>query len=276
MSFEILTADGASGERWSRLVAALPPPLRDLHFLPDYGLIYRDTYGQEPLLAVYQDDSGVVLQPLVRRALDDLPFLAGTGEHAADIANPYGFGAPLASVTGPTGHALMRRFVGEFDAWCDRERIASEFASLHPLLIEHQLPALLDLRRPERTKDVVVVPLAGGEDALRAGLSRGQRSNIAKATRHGVQVERVPADPAHLAIFSELYYATMHRRNAAARWLKAARSPDIEATSRRSLPQASPSPLVLHDPCLRHAILVRDLKQTSESLSKVSGDERAT
>src|SRR5262245_34059399 len=143
MPFEILSADGTNAERWSALVEALPSNLRDIHFLPEYGRIYRDTYRQEPFLAVYAEDEGAVLQPFVRRSLADLPFLksAADARQFADVANPYGYGGPLCtSANRDAARRLYRAFAENFATWCEREGIASEFTSLHPLLIAHQLP----------------------------------------------------------------------------------------------------------------------------------------
>ncbi len=43
MELRVLTAEGEDGKLWSGLVRRLPIGQRDLHFLPEYGLIYRDT-----------------------------------------------------------------------------------------------------------------------------------------------------------------------------------------------------------------------------------------
>lgn len=221
MPFEILSADGRNAERWSALISALPPELRDIHFLPEYGRIYRDSFRQEPFLAVYEEDGDAVLQPFVRRPLADLPFLKSAADAAqfADIANPYGYGGPLCtSANRDTAKRLYRAFAANLADWCEREGIASEFTSLHPLFIAHQLPMVETVLSPRFEKDVVVISLAGDETAVRSQLSRGQKSNIAKARRAGVTVAKVDADPANLATFSDIYFATMQRRDAADRW----------------------------------------------------------
>jgi len=221
MPLEILTADGKGAERWSLLIEALPADRRDVHFLPEYGRIYRDTYRQDPFLAVYEEDGDAVLQPFVRRPLAVLPFLKGfaDAEQFTDIANPYGYGGPLCtSGDSDTARRLYRKFADHFAAWCEREDIASEFTSLHPLLIEHQLPMVETLLEPRFEKEVVVMSLDEGEAAIRSQLSRGHKSNIAKARRAGVTIAKVEACPANLAIFNGIYYGTMQRHGAADRW----------------------------------------------------------
>jgi hypothetical protein len=53
---------------------------RERYPLPsEYGAIYRATYGCQPLLAVLGDERRFVVQPFVKRPLNDLPFLKDRG-----------------------------------------------------------------------------------------------------------------------------------------------------------------------------------------------------
>lgn len=221
MALEVLGAEGRDAERWSALVAALPAELRDLHYLPEYGRIYRDTYGFEPSLAAWCDDDGCVIQPFVRRPLAGLPFLAEAQDRDrfTDIANAYGYGGPLCSAADPAvARALYARFFAAFTDWSIARGIASEFASLHPFFSGRQL-ALLDGAVPcRREKEIVYIDLGGDEAALLSGLNRGARSSVAKARRAGVTVEAIAPTRAALAAFQEIYLETMARRRAAERW----------------------------------------------------------
>jgi serine/alanine adding enzyme len=221
MPFEILSPSGDDARRWSELVEALPPQLRDIHFLPEYGRIYRDTYGYDVLLAVFRDGGDAVIQPFVRRPLAQLPFLgaAADAELFSDIANPYGYGGPLSTALSLARRRELYRGLAEgLGAWCGQRHVASEFSSLHPLMTNHQIPMIEGLRGPELEKEIVFIPLHGSEDDLRSRLNRGHKSSIAKARRAGVSVERVEPTAAHLRVFKELYYETMQRRDAAERW----------------------------------------------------------
>ncbi len=221
MAFDLLSADGSDATRWEGLIAALPPAFRDIHFLPAYGRIYRATYGHEPLLAVFERDGHAVVQPFVRRSLADFPFLQGAGDakHFTDIASPYGYGGPLSTTPDiHLSHQLYREFAEHFAGWCERENIASEFVSLHPFMAPHQLQTIGAIQECRHEKDVVVVDLARGEDALWENVRKGHRSSIKLAERAGVTVARVDANADNLALFGDLYYATMNRRAAASRW----------------------------------------------------------
>jgi hypothetical protein len=220
MGFEILTADGADAKRWHALVEGLPQARRDIHFLPEYGRVYRLSHGFEPLLALYCDDDGYVIQPLVRRPLDGLPFIAAAADGGghADIANPYGYGGPLSNRDGLAARRLYARFAADFADWCDKRDLASEFASLHPFLVDHQLALIGDALAPRHEKDVVFIDLERDRGAVSKDLRKGHCSSIALARRSGVRVERVDANAVNIAAFSAIYYATMRRRHAASRW----------------------------------------------------------
>jgi hypothetical protein len=220
MTFRVLRACGSDLARWQETLARFPSRSRDLHYLPEYGLVYRDSYGHEPLLAVYEEGGACVMHAFVRRSLDALPFLAAAPPAGfADIATPYGFGGPLVSQS-DAGDRLqrLRAFDAAFRGWCREEHLASEFACLHPLLGNAAAVAASGVVPVQRAKEVVVIDLQQPEEALWSAVSRGTRSSIQRARREGVSIERVVPDAGALDVFRRLYQATMERRNAAARW----------------------------------------------------------
>jgi hypothetical protein len=220
MPFEILSAEKDSA-RWTALIEALPPERRDIHFLPEYARIYRDSYGFGAHLAVYAADAGFVVQPLVRRPLRGLPFLAGASDAAnfSDIANPYGFGGPVSSAADPeVARRLYRAFAHEFAAWCGREGIASEFASLHPFFVPHQLALMQGVLVARHEKDVVFIDLTEDESKIAKNLRKGHRSSVALARRAKARLEKVETSETNLAVFGEIYAGTMVRRQAVERW----------------------------------------------------------
>ncbi|HXA47855.1 MAG TPA: hypothetical protein VNW52_09520, partial [Burkholderiaceae bacterium] len=100
MQFSVLELDSP---KWDSAVAALPVHLRDIHFLPQYARIYANTYQHTPFLAMLQSPDGFVIQPFIRRALNQLPFLESREPTQTffDIANAYGYGGPVCSVSEP-------------------------------------------------------------------------------------------------------------------------------------------------------------------------------
>ncbi len=221
MDFRVLTATGDDGRRWSELVRLLPAELRDLHFLPEYGLIYRETYGHEPLLACVTNGRRYAILPFVKRRVNALPFLAEQRieEPFFDVANAYGYGGPVCPDPDSAGATdLLARLDEHFRAWCLSERIAAEFCSLHPLLANQELVAAWPGVEARVEKRVIYLDLALSEEALWQAVNRGHRSSIQRARHAGVRVDRVAADAANLAEFARLYAMTMDRHRAADRW----------------------------------------------------------
>jgi hypothetical protein len=221
MDFEILSAQGRHAARWTALIQDLPPAHHDVHYLPEYGRIYGDTYGFAPSLAVYEAEAGYVLQPFVLRPLKVLPFLADAPDAAsfADIANPYGYGGPLCNAPDAQSRRhLYTAFAKAFASWCDEKKIASEFASLHPFMVQDQCPMIRDVLASTYEKDVVFIDLTADEESIIKQLRKGHRSSITLARRSGVRVEKVEVSVTNLLEFKAMYEATMARRQAAQRW----------------------------------------------------------
>jgi hypothetical protein len=221
MEFRVLDADGADASEWTRRIEALPPDQQDLHFLPQYGRIYRSSYGHRPRLAVYGDDRRYVLQPFVVRPLNALPVLASApdGDEYREIANAYGYGGPAVRAgEGDDVEGMMRGFEAAFVAHGRGAGYASEFTILHP-----RLRGLERLRgiagvAPAPLKEVVYVDLAGGAEAIRRNLRKGHRGSLTKARRLGARVARIEPTEAAIEEFRRLYVGTMERRGAEARW----------------------------------------------------------
>ncbi len=217
MSFRVLSCDDVKA--WHALLQRFPARMRDLHYLPEYGAIYRDTYGFDPMLALWDEQSVCVVHAFVMRSLDALPCVTEIGAAArryADVATPYGYGGPL--VCAPTeeqASRALRAFDEHWQAWCRDRHVPAEFVCLHPLL--ENAPAVVSsgIAQPDAVKKVVVIDLT---QHAWSDLSRGTRSSVQRARRDGVVVSRVVADETALAAFRELYLRTMHRRGAADRW----------------------------------------------------------
>jgi hypothetical protein len=222
MEFQVLTDDAPGRAAWHALLERLPSHERDIHFLPEYGAVYRETYGYQPLLAVLTDGPRFVVQPFVKRPLNDLPFLhaQGVSERYYDLASPYGYGGPAFRCDGPADKdALMRAFTERFLEYCRSERLASEFTSLHPLLGGGGVLERSGIVGVEARKEVVYMDLAAPEAERWKGVRKGHRSSIAKARKSGVRVDRVAPTRENFDELNRLYYMTMERNNADQRWL---------------------------------------------------------
>ena len=200
------------------MLEALPSDRRDVHYCPGYSALYAEN-GVEARAALFHADSGDVLYPFLTRpiAIDgEQPVVEG--RPARDIAMPYGIGGPVCTAPAADRPGLYRRFDAAFVDWCRQEGLASEFLCPHMFTGSLELVRENPAYRLEAVKPVVVVDLAGGPQELHSQLRKGHKSDIGRARKSGVRVERVEPDAALYTAFNQLYTATMDRHRAARRW----------------------------------------------------------
>ena len=76
-----------------------------------------------------------------------------------------------------------------------------------------QLALIEDVLAPKHEKDVVFIDLTGDESVILKNLRKGHRSSLTAARRAGVKIEKVERNvPGNLAVFKEMYNATMIRK----------------------------------------------------------------
>lgn len=205
-------------ERWRSLVGALPQ--RDVFFTPEYVTLFERLSGEAARLFVYGDDANYVIYPFFVRRINDLAFyralpLDGHTQYF-DVVSPYGYSGPAARVVDPDAElGLWRGYLSAFHQYCLDARIVCEFARLNPFVGNHRYLQILT-GGVQVSNDIIYADLTRSEEELWHALNRGNRSNIHKARRAGVRVERSD-ERAHVARFYELYVATM-RRNQAVGW----------------------------------------------------------
>ncbi len=116
------------------------------------------------------------------------------------------------------GKKLFKEFNNSFLEYCYQEKFASEFTNLHPLLENFRLIIDSGSINMVKKKEVIYIDLTITEEELWRIFSRGNKSNINKARRNGVRIEKVTPDFNNFVIFKQLYYKTMERNLAQERW----------------------------------------------------------
>jgi hypothetical protein len=180
-------------------------PRREVMAHPEYARLFARP-GDRVVCAAGEDGAGgSILFPLVLRPLAAERW-ADASEQRWDATTPYGYGGPFVSGDGPRDEAAFWR---EFHAWCGAERLVTTFARLS--LFPEQLAAMpgrTEVRYPN-----IVVPLAGGMDAVWRGYESKVRKWVQTAERAGLEVE-VDREGAGLNAFVAIYEHTMRRRGA--------------------------------------------------------------
>jgi hypothetical protein len=205
-------------EQWRSLIEGMPR--RDAFFVPEYSIPFERVMGGKVQLFFFGDSANYVAYPFFLRRINDLTFFQSSpldhGQDYFDIVSPYGYSGPLACVSEPNCQRdLWRGYLDTFHEYCQEAHIVCEFARLNPFLEnEHYLLEMTNGVRA--TGQITYVDLTLSWEDVWRGLNRGNRSNINKARRSGIQVERCD-DSSHRQQFHDLYVATM-RRNEADDW----------------------------------------------------------
>ncbi|MSP81051.1 MAG: GNAT family N-acetyltransferase [Rhodospirillales bacterium] len=195
-SYRILrTSDEA---QWN---AALAPIVQKalVHF-PRYARVY-ERYGDGTAECfVYEDGSGVVLYPYMRRTIPDAPGLT-------DIVTPYGYGGIVYDCPPESTARLIKDFRRAFTDHALETKTVCEFVRFHPYLGNHEhLVGLMD--------DVTLhcenafLDLRVGKDALFRGYRERYRTYIRKAESAGVTVE-IAGVGTFIDAFSDFYRTSM-------------------------------------------------------------------
>ena len=204
MQFRVLDA-ARPEERASWLEAWNRWPEHEPMAHPDYVALFARP-GDRAVAALSEGGGSSVLMPLVLRPLAAEPW-AGQHEEAWDATTPYGYGGPFA-----WGGEVAPAFWRAYDGFCRDARVVCTFArlSLFPAQLASSLPGRVVESGPN-----VVVPLAGGPDAVRSRYGRDVARRLRRAAREGLTVE-VDLEGARLDAFHEIYTHTMERRGASA------------------------------------------------------------
>lgn len=180
---------------------------RDVYFLPEFHRAYEAHGYGKALAFVAEADGDVLFHPFFIRRIDGV---AGEplSEELYDLESVNGYTGPLASTTDP---AFLGSAWEAFGTWCREQRVIAEFVRFNPLLDNGRYadPAA-DVYAD---RDVVVVDLTGGEEAIWERYPSVQRNMVRRAWRDGLVAEQAPLDDG-LPVFRRLYDATMDRLDA--------------------------------------------------------------
>ncbi|HEX8907766.1 MAG TPA: GNAT family N-acetyltransferase [Anaeromyxobacteraceae bacterium] len=177
-------------------------PEREIMAHPEYARLFARP-GDRVVCLAGEDDAGGILFPLLLRPLA-VEAWSVAGEERLDAITPYGYGGPFAWGVRDEG-AFWRAHA----AWCRERRIVSTFVRLS--LFPEQLaqpPGRVEVRARN-----IVVPLAGGAEALWKGYEGKVRKWVRLAERAGLEVE-LDRTGARLDDFVRVYTHTMERNGA--------------------------------------------------------------
>lgn len=202
-------------EKWEQRISEISP--KDVFYRHSYSCLYQKMGDGDPHLFYYDNGKGNKLcYTFLKRRINELPFMIDRkmDEALFDIITPsYGYGGPLYDVEDMD---LIREFRSEFDHYCKKENIITEFIRFHPLLqnqrgMDHLMEITYD-------RETVFFDLRKSEDEIFNHYHKNHKRNVLKAQKHNLEFKVFASEDRykHLEEFYQLYKETMDKLNASA------------------------------------------------------------
>jgi hypothetical protein len=203
MRFHVLdAADPRQLAAWIELWRAWP--VREVNAHPEYVRLFARPCDRVVCAAGEGGGAGILF-PLILRPLAAEAW-ARAGERRWDAISPYGYGGPFAWGARDRDDDAFWRAHAE---WTHDERLVTTFVRLS-LFPEELAP--LPWPAQERSTNIVL-PVAGGPDAIWRGYESKVRKWVGTAEAAGIEVQ-LDRDGARLDAFVAVYDHTMRRRGA--------------------------------------------------------------
>lgn len=193
-----------NAEQWDSVVRSFAR--YDVYYLSGYAQGLRAHGDGEPLLFYCQTGSLRGINVVMKRAIANDPrFAEKLADELYDFVSPYGYGGWLLE-----GEGDVSLLVEEYDRWCRKNHIVSEFVRFHPLLKNHE--AVAGVYDTVCLGSTVAMDLASRQTVWEDMTSKN-RNMVRKAQKNGLRVYRA-SGPEMYRVFKEIYDLTMDKDHA--------------------------------------------------------------
>lgn len=178
----------------------------DVYYLSGYTRGLQIHGDGVPILISYTGKELRGISVMMKRRIGDDPRFAGKlPREYFDLITPYGYGGWLIEGEGDVGELMA-----EYDRWCKKEYIVSEFVRFHPML-DNQKP-VADFYDVVSLGGTIAMDLSSPE-VIWSNLTSKNRNMVRKAQKNGLQVYRANS-PEIYRIFRRIYDGTMDKDHA--------------------------------------------------------------
>jgi hypothetical protein len=210
--YEILTE--RDSQKWSELLHLFKNN-HDIYSTLSYCKLTSNNDDASPRMFLYKQENVTILYPFLLRNINRLEFVKNQmSEQLYDIITPYGYGGPITD-----GEITMRdseEFRKEFEDYCKKNNIISEFIRFHPLLQNHKhFSSAVPIFHVNNT---VSIFLDRNEDEILKAFHKNHQRNVKKARNNNLSIQILQGSHAlpYLSKFKQLYDETMKKNNAKA------------------------------------------------------------
>lgn len=190
-------------EQWDAIVRSFKN--HDVYYLSGYVKAFQINGDGEPNLIYFETADTKAINVVIKRDIADCGYFKSIEKgQLFDIVTPYGYGGWL--VEGMNFKILK----SEYEAFCVRENIISEFVRFNPLL--ENWNGLEEIYEIIHLGDTVYINTIS-EELIWQNISSKNRNVIRKAQKSGLKVYW-GRDPEIIKPFMEIYNATMDKDSA--------------------------------------------------------------
>ena len=207
MAINVINID--SSEKWDTVVRSFPD--YDTYWLSGYVKAFALHGDGEPQLFYYESKNTALrgINVVMKRDIAETPQFAGQMEKNKyfDFSTPYGYGGWL--INNPENASTDALFA-EYEQYCQKQNIVSEFVRFHPLIKNHT--AADPFYQVIRLGEVVAIDLSTPETIWNNFTSKN-RNMIRKAIKSGIKIYQ-GRYPAIYEAFRTVYNQTMDKDHA--------------------------------------------------------------
>lgn len=180
--------------------------IKDIYFTKEYGSIYEENKEGKLETYTYESEIGKVIYRFLKREIE-----LSKEKQLFDIITPYGYGGPLLlNYKEADLDNLIKEFRENFQEYCYKNNIVSEFVRFHPLFENHKgMQLYIDIENPRSTICMELI----SKDYIWENLFPSCKNQIRKAIKNGVTIE-VGSIETDLEEFIKMYKSTMMKNNA--------------------------------------------------------------
>lgn len=192
-------------EQWDKTVLSFKD--YDVYWLSGYVKAFKIHGDGEPLLFSYTGNAAKAINVVMKRKInDDVYFkeMIGEADPYFDFTTPYGYGGWL--IEGDDTEQIF----SEYDQWCKKNNIVSEFVRFHPIIKNHT--GCNKFYEIVRLGEVVHIDLSSPE-VIWGNIISKNRNMIRKAEKNNVKIYN-GRFPEIYENFSFVYNETMDKDNA--------------------------------------------------------------
>ena len=191
-------------EQWDQIVRSFKK--YDTYWLSGYVKAFQIHGDGEPLLFYYEGEETRGINVVMKRDVADDPHFKGKLQEGKyfDFATPYGYGGWL--IEGKKTEGLF----SEYETWCNKNGIISEFVRFHPMVKNHE--GTEELYTVIQLGEVVHMDL-DSPDLIWNNIISKNRNMIRKAVKNGVKVYN-GRYPEIYETFRRIYNGTMDKDDA--------------------------------------------------------------